>query len=1125
MAGWFAKLMQKGHPRSHRAIAGAAPPTNADVGSNGSARDARYDAIVQMLRDRAVEDRQAREKRQRWYSQHLKSESGLASNAPTPGSPTRLHKFNTKVPCRATPEARALLDELRKRFSGSTVTFPEVTSRQQVVMLTRGAGAEPLQIGRVEHSVQTDPRLCHVRHQGLTVETDGGSMLVLRFRYPATAVRVSSKQDAGAAGVDFTEIRPALDLRPSDKGPSPRLVWLTRPEVEAMNAVGSRDYEAFYVRFKLEVLAGIWSSLSAVLSGASGSQWHEGSYYTVVRESDATTGKIHQKAIDDSGRAADIGSDRVYDAFPATDILLLHLDGDILADVADIYFTLQSLGSSDAYFLKEEFFTVIRRFWAGSQSLVSRFGSHLPAVVRMSQRALPMPAQAPLLKQDWTNLRQSLVDRYGDGGRKAADLAGQDVHRPRSGPLGWPFASFPAGEVNVGLRLVYRQEWSHLGAQRGDAITPRTQSSVGAEDARIAETTIVPGDTTRNLDEFVDEVVNATVDAMKWPLDFEGSINTGVRGLAATTDMGLESECCESSRDTSTRLTEIMQRMAGKFRDETVRPVSAEPEEGREPQAGVESFAAAGTDEPPDQDAPTYVCSSLQNRYEILTRPAEIQNVVLVAERLPTPAEIDRSWVRRHDWILARVLLDESFRDALETIGRDQPEGQPEDFQRDLEPDAKRDRLYEHLRANILHYQRAIWQQEDRQQRSMRYRKSGKKVPLEWRFELESGGALTIDELGDRLAATSVDGQFAAYSAGREADLDQVIDPSGPIGYYGNYAIYHMRPEFGSEDLFSMLHFFKSPYLRPNPETGEPEVDDPMLIQLAEDPVVVGAGDDAIERHRDEMFEYVPELRLELARALEKVSDGTDARAVDRLERHPGVLRHHFATYLFRRERTRRITLDTDGLVIDVIRPVVAATSSERHDGDVDLREALDGCHLILEGGQDIDLLIANGHRDAEAAWAILRDGGAAVPNLLAGARGGAEQGHERVIRSEDGEERAVGLSAGRAHDPQTERVILAREDGGSMLTAIGGGAAQAPEPVIRARGDEARMSSMPAGRAHQPDAERVILARDDGALTLTSAAEAPPAHERVILARDDEWLRPSPVAQSQYDPDPNPIC
>lgn len=770
--------------------------------SNRSAPGARYDAIVQMLRDRAVEDRAAREKRQRfWYRQSLEDDLGPPSTASSPRSRIRLNKFHTKVPCRVSPAARVLLDKLAKQYPDATVTFPQLANGQQVVMLTAGAGTPPRQIGRVEHVVQTDPKLCNVRNQGLAVETDGATMLVLRFHYPSTSVRMSSSHVAKqsieqAASVDFTEIRAALDPRPTEEWSTPRLVWITRPEDEKMTALGSREYESFYLSFKLAAQTGIWSSLSRVLASSPDSRWHQGSYYTVVREPDPSKAKIYQRTVDDRSRAVHIGLHRVYDAAVATDILLLYLDADILADCAEMYFAIHSRSSS-AGALKEEFFTIVREFWASAPSLDSRYGSDVAAVERMSQRAVPSPAQARLLAQDWTNLRQALVDRYGEGGWKAGHLAGRQVSRDRVAecPAGWPFASFTGGDVNVGLRLVYRQQWRHAGTERGEVI-------------RVVRAAPKETEKTRNLAEVLDNAVDAAVDAMKWPLDLDGSINTGVGRLAPRTDVGLESECRGSSRDISTRLSDIIRAMAvaGESSSSTDRESSSLTD--------IENSV---------ENAATYVHSRIQNRYEGLTRLVEMENVVLVAEKLPAHAEIDYSWVRRHAPVLAMALLDEAVRDALDTIG-----------QGTRATDEKVAQLFEHLRANILHYQRAIWRQEDPQQRSMRYRKSGTKVPLEWRFELESG-ALSIDELVDRLTATNVDGQFAAYSTGRAADLDRVIDPAGPIGYHANYAIYRMRPEFGSQDLFSMLHFFKSPYLRPNPETGEPEVADPEEIAITGD--------------------------------------------------------------------------------------------------------------------------------------------------------------------------------------------------------------------------------------------------------------------------------------------------
>ena len=242
-------------------------------------RDARHEAVVRMLLDREVEDRQSREKRQLGYRQFLESGSAPAAGTSI-GSPTRLYKFRTKVPCAVMPEAQVLLDRLNEQCSAGVITFVQVTERRQAIMLATPHGKSPRQIGYVEHCVQSDPQLCNVRHQGLQVDVDENGMLVLRFRYPSTAVRVSSGEDIhtrDVGSVEFTEVRPALDLLPSNEGAAPTLVWATRPEIETMDTLGSRDYEAFYVRFKLAVQAGVWDALSALLSSSSGDRWHHGS--------------------------------------------------------------------------------------------------------------------------------------------------------------------------------------------------------------------------------------------------------------------------------------------------------------------------------------------------------------------------------------------------------------------------------------------------------------------------------------------------------------------------------------------------------------------------------------------------------------------------------------------------------------------------------------------------------------------------------------------------------------------------------------------------------------------------------------------------------------------------------
>ena len=572
--------------------------------------------------------------------------------------------------------------------------------------------------------------------------------------------------------------------------------------------------------------------------------------------------------------------------------------------------------------------------------------------------------------------------------------------------------------------------------------------------------------------------------------------------------MGLESECRESSRETSLHLSEIGLRMASAIGDEAIA--------GEEVEQGKTSVPSSSreTEHATDVDRPACVVSRLYNVYEVLTRPAEIQSVVLVAEKLPAPAEIDRSWVTRHDWIIGRVLLDESFRDAVDTIGR---EGQDQCERHELV--ARRQRLYEHLRVNILHYQHAIWQEEDPQQRMLRYRKSGKRVPLEWRFELESGPDLTIDSLADRLATGNVDGHFATYSRGPEADLDQLIDPAGLIGHHGNYAVFRMRPEFAGAGLFSMLHFFKSPYLWPNPHTGETEVDDPLRddslfrderarsVSMKANGVVrdvlrhVPAAKEE-ERREDDRAEITPvvcEFFLDGAPEVHLVTSNPRGD----LDIESTFVVHDEAKLLAGRTGARTANTNTDSTIVARIfegrRPSLcvgqtcesAAVEEIRATDEATGRKGVvtgvgdSAGERLIHSRVDVEQSIGRSH-DPEATSGIVTRQDRDSTFVTAPRREAAPS--EETTLSLGNEDAATRLRVG-WEQLEAAPVILEPESGGLRLSSgIGGGAARAHERVILVAGDVTSTANLVAG------------------------AGASNEYEHMVLAQDDEWLRPSLV-------------
>src|SRR4029077_5839110 len=71
---------------------------------------------------------------------------------------------------------------------------------------------------------------------------------------------------------------------------------------------------------------------------------------------------------------------------------------------------------------------------------------------------------------------------------------------------------------------------------------------------------------------------------------------------------------------------------------------------------------------PTDELTVTYLFYELQPRYLVTETLHRAMPVVLVANDVPAPHEVDEAWLLRHDWILKRVILDDSLLPALASL-------------------------------------------------------------------------------------------------------------------------------------------------------------------------------------------------------------------------------------------------------------------------------------------------------------------------------------------------------------------------------------------------------------------------------------------------------------------------
>jgi len=565
-----------------------------------------------------------------------------------------------------------------------------------------------------------------------------------------------------------------------------------------------------------------------------------------------------------------------------------------------------------------------------------------------------------------------------------------------------PFEIFPSGSVNLGVRLVYRQEWRLLGTQPGEIVrtiplgpgqTERVTTKVvrrhkrttSLETTTSVETQTETSESTKDSSEIVNEAMKS------WDVSHshEANVSLGFFGGKGSTSIGFKDE--EKSKETSSSLSEVMRKTAEKIRRDTKVTISTESEQTFE----TEQFSEIKN--PNNEIAITFEYHKLQHQYEVFTHLAEIQMVVFVAEDLPTAEQLCNDTymeklLRENDWILAKVLKDESYRETLNELNQHDELSQlktaedpdiDENFSKMIKaatdefakfhPDAgqgglsipdiyaepqriyqeeirvreerrranmvwkqKFQRLSTHIRQNLLYYFQAIWAHEPPDQQLLRYKKEGRRVPIEWRGPLETA----LQEVGATRPAISRS-EFTDFTpTGKEAELWEIIDPTGSIGYIGNYAVFALKPlashwEISLLDrryddrviiavqqlgelvigLNEVLGILAGPYTDPtNGSLKDPAWD--FFQREAQNRIgTFGSLRQLTDEEVYDFISYLPRLAEQKCRLLDE--DGDVIREADDQLKRP-ISYKEWGEYLYRKNNTRRFLVDSNNLYLNI---------------------------------------------------------------------------------------------------------------------------------------------------------------------------------------------------------------
>ena len=236
------------------------------------------------------------------------------------------------------------------------------------------------------------------------------------------------------------------------------------------------------------------------------------------------------------------------------------------------------------------------------------------------------------------------------------------------------FDVFAPASINYGLLLNYRQHWQPQSYQVGNLVStiplaPQetrryTTKSVVKKNrsAKEIENSLRSDKEDSSITARVDsEIVGKTKYQTNFQANAKGSYGNDAlfkveAGVQSQTDQAVE------SAQTTKEFHEAVMKSAQEYRNEHRLEISTEESSENE------STSFREIKNPNDELTVTYLFYELQRRYLVDESLYRVTPVVLVANDVPAPHEVDTGWILRNDWIIKRAILDDSFLPALEYI-------------------------------------------------------------------------------------------------------------------------------------------------------------------------------------------------------------------------------------------------------------------------------------------------------------------------------------------------------------------------------------------------------------------------------------------------------------------------
>lgn len=243
------------------------------------------------------------------------------------------------------------------------------------------------------------------------------------------------------------------------------------------------------------------------------------------------------------------------------------------------------------------------------------------------------------------------------------------------------FRVFPQYTVAYGLLYTFRQKWEPGAFQVGKLLA--TVPLAPKETRKIQKRLVVRENRqTKELRRSVRNLVNdstststVTSEVAK-RAEASNSTNVTATGSYGNDEMYKVSGQVSNQRDAKA----ISEDTKKSIREKTLKALQELREER---QIEVDSTSEVTSEEtssgeiynPNEEITVTYLYYELQRQFMLSEKLHKITPVIFVANPFPRPNDIDRAWLIEHEWILRRVILDNSFLASLDLLKKN-PEGE-----------------------------------------------------------------------------------------------------------------------------------------------------------------------------------------------------------------------------------------------------------------------------------------------------------------------------------------------------------------------------------------------------------------------------------------------------------------